>query len=635
MSYSSGRGRGGRGRGGGRGEYYKNKYGSGGRSVSTGRGSSDGQEKSSSPTGGGSYHELQSLLQRLDGKSYPAYHDLDTPMDRGWVNSVGKYTLFVAKAQSDPFAPPTRCRIVVDASKAAIPKELYSNKVRSMALADFLLRRLHETCQKLGADDSLHGNGWSGPKGGDLQVLEPCQHVLEQSAVRIDEQGNVIAQFTVNLPARGRTILGRTAETIFGRTIPTIVERSLQYNSLTAIQLKQHVDMVEDQVWLQSQLEARNLVAFVRKGAILPRFSGADDRPMDKKSAVPFVFPKRLEVSFELPNAGKEVTGLGIPKGVTLICGGGFHGKSTLLATLEKGIYPKIPDDGREFCMTSKDACKIRAEDGRHVQAVDISNFINNLPGGKDTTCFCSMDASGSTSQAANIVEAIEYGSNALLIDEDTCATNFMVRDRMMTQLVAKEKEPITPLIEMIRSLYDHRGVSSVLVIGGTGDYFKVADNILVLDSYVCYDATERAKKIVAKNKSQYFETPTEAQFRSTTRSRIINGGAFVPNGNVKTVSKDLISYGAIDVDLRCLEQLVSKSQTTTIGYILQRIPSLAKGGKPFLDVIREINNAIDATGLDGVAPEHCMGGLSRPRSFEIAGTINRFRSHNSIYQDN
>jgi predicted ABC-class ATPase len=272
-------------------------------------------------------------------------------------------------------------------------------------LADFLLRHVYETCKQLRADDSLVGNGWNGPKGGDLQVLQPCQHVLEQSAVTIDEQGNVILQFTVNLPARGRSILGRVAQTIFGTTIPTMIERSLHYNALPAHQIKEHVNMVEDQIWLQNQLNGRNLVAFVRTGAILPRCSGSDDRPMDQTSAVPFVAPKRLEISFALPTSGKTVTGLGIPKGVTLICGGGFHGKSTLLATLEKGVYPKCPGDGREYCMTSKHACKIRAEDGRNVQAVDISNFINHLPAGKDTTCFYTMDASGSTSQATNIVE--------------------------------------------------------------------------------------------------------------------------------------------------------------------------------------------------------------------------------------
>ena len=421
MSYRGGGNRGGgggrsggRGGSGGRGEYYKNKYGRGGRGRGDGRSGggrtdTDGGNGRRAPSGGGSFGDLQSLLHRLDGKSYAAYHDLDTDLnDRGWVNSRDGFALYCERAQSDPFAAPTRCRVVVDAARAGFPRQCYSNQIRSMALADYLLRTLHMTCKSLGADASLNGGGggWKGPKGGDIQVLEPCQHVLEQSAVRVDQStGNIIAQITINLPARGRSILGEAAETILCQTIPTMVER-LCYASLSADRLRQHIEMVEDQVWLREQLESRNVVAFVRNGAILPRKSGADDRPMDpRKEPVPFESPPRLEIDFTLPNAGTTIKGMGIPKGISLICGGGFHGKSTLLETLQLGVYPKIPGDGREFCATSMSSVKIRAEDGRNVRAVDISNFINNLPFGTDTTSFSSEDASGSTSQAASIVE--------------------------------------------------------------------------------------------------------------------------------------------------------------------------------------------------------------------------------------
>jgi predicted ABC-class ATPase len=210
-----------------------------------------------------------------------------------------------------------------------------------------------------------------------------------------------------------------------------------------------------------------------------------------------------------------------------------------------------------------------------------------------------------------------------------------MVRDRLMTQLVAKEKEPITPLVQTIRSLYDHCGVSSVLVIGGTGDYFDVADNILVLDSYVCNDATEKAKMIVANNKSLYAEAPKTVLFHPISRTRIVNGNAFSPNGKVKVLSRDSIAYGDIELDLRYIEQLVSKSQTKAIANILQRLPRVVatNNGKPLLEVLRELEEAINTDGLDSVAPGQYDGTMSRPRSFEIAGAINRLRSHNSIYQ--
>lgn len=410
MSYREGGGGGRRGPGGGqggrrggRGEYYKNKYGGGRGRGGQGRGRSD--DAPGKANGGGSYADLLNCLERLDGKSYGAYHDLDTPLDRGWVNSDLGYTLFVERAQSDPFAPPTRCRVVVDAARAVFSPALYSNRIRAIALSDYLLRTLYDNCKRLGADNAMSGKGWSGPKGGDIQVLEPCQHILEQSAVRIDKKGNIIVQIAINLPARGRSVLGFAAVEIFSKVLPAMVQNSLFYASVKSTKLVKHVESVEDQCWLQMQLESKNLIAFVRNGATLPRKSGVDDRPMDSTNAVPFQSPKRLEVSFTLPNAGVTVSGMGIPKGISLICGGGFHGKSTLLQALQVGVYPKIPSDGREFCLISPNGMKIRAEDGRSVQSVDISNFINNLPFGRDTTSFDTPDASGSTSMAANIIE--------------------------------------------------------------------------------------------------------------------------------------------------------------------------------------------------------------------------------------
>jgi hypothetical protein len=294
-----------------------------------------------------------------------------------------------------------------------------------MATGDFLWRQLYRNCRAMGADHTLaaegnggaSGSGWSGPKGGDIQVMEPVQHVMEQSAVQINEDGTVVAQLTLNLPARGRSILAQAANYIFGNVLPQLMQDSLVYESLSANMLAQHVDSVQEQLWLQDQLGAAGLVAFVRNGAILPRVSGAADNDFPMlKGAIPFQSPPNLEVSFLLPLTDITVTGMGIRKGVTLICGGGFHGKSTLLQTLQLGVYSKIPGDGREFCVTSANAMKIRAEDGRCVKSVDISPFINNLPFGKDTKCFSTLDASGSTSQATNIVEVSEQEKQNVLI---------------------------------------------------------------------------------------------------------------------------------------------------------------------------------------------------------------------------
>ena len=348
-------------------------------------------------------------MDNLDGKSYGAYHDLETK--EGWVHE--DFILRIGRAQSDPFATPTRCQVEFKAESAHFPPSLYSNKVRALALSDYLHRALYAHAKEMGVGAALAGKGWSGPKGGDIQLLPPCQHVLEQSAVVV-KNGTIVAQLTINLPARGRTILGQAATEIFGQTLKMLLDKALKYASLDPTRIESHVNSVEDQMWLQNQLDAQGLVAFVRDGAILPRASGVDDCPL--QGGLPFESPSSMRVGFQIPSTSAEITGMGIRKGISLICGGGFHGKSTLLEALQVGIYPKVPGDGREFCVTSPSAAKIRAEDGRCVTAVDISPFISNLPFGKDTTCFSTLDASGSTSQASNIIEVSTSGSIVYLL---------------------------------------------------------------------------------------------------------------------------------------------------------------------------------------------------------------------------
>jgi predicted ABC-class ATPase len=395
------------------GAYFKNKYGGHG----VGRGSQDRSDgtnedtRSRSSTGGGTFRDLLALLARIDGRQYPSYHDLETSIDvcgTGWLHPMG-FTLQIGRAQSDPFAPPTRCRLICPQSVTRISSDIGKHcKLRGVAAADFVLRRLYATCRRMGADHSLRGQnpvvggGWSGPKGGDVQIMQPTQYVLEQSAVHIDQQGNLVIHLTVNLPARGRTILGQEAARILDSVMTQLIDDSILGMDHTA--LLEHVDSIDDQAFVQGQLEPAGLVAFVRNGAVLARKSGVDDGPM-MDNPIPFQSPPSLEHQFQLPTTGKVIAGMGIRKGVTLICGGGFHGKSTLLKALQMGIYYKIPGDGREFCVTDPMAVKIRAEDGRSIRLVDISPFIKNLPFGKDTIRFTTEDASGSTSQASNIVE--------------------------------------------------------------------------------------------------------------------------------------------------------------------------------------------------------------------------------------
>ncbi|KAL7546429.1 hypothetical protein ACHAWF_009767 [Thalassiosira exigua] len=694
FAMSGGRGRGRGGRGGRGGEYYKNKYGGGGRGRGGrgGRGgggrvggyvdrvessagsngasqpatkSGGGDDGGSTPSqnqgfdpnvprpggnNGGAHSALVNLLRKLDGKQYPAYHDIESST-KGWFNDMEGYSLFIGRAQSDPYAKPTRCRVIVKSATAKFPPVSYKNKIRSVALGDYLNRVFFDCCKSMGADVGADeggqgGKGWSGSKGGDIEIAKPNQHVIEQTAVRILPNGDVCAQFTVNLPARGRTIQGHRAVQIFDQTLPQMVQKTLVYTSLDAAAVTRHVLTVEDQEWVRSSLEIRGLVAFVPDGALLPRKSGADDAPMEDKKVdgegqhdstskvVRFHSPDTLRVSFDLPNMGKTLAGIGFRKGITLIVGGGFHGKSTLLLALQLGVYNKIPGDGREFCVCAPNAVKIRAEDGRNVSQVNITPFINNLPFGKGTSSFSTPDASGSTSQATNIMEALEMGAKTLLIDEDTCATNFMIRDDKMMQLVHKSKEPITPFLYKIKTLAK-QGISVILVVGSCGDYFDVGDTTIMMDCYSCHDVTAHAKQIAATRAANSGALVTsKANFGNVT-PRCPVGAAFRPNGKVSVRSKRVISYGDAELDLSGLEQLVRKEQTNAIALALQRLSALAPGSKmTIFQVLTQLNALLDqGAGLDGLANGQFDGSLARPRIFELAGAINRLRSDGSFVQ--
>jgi predicted ABC-class ATPase len=321
---------------------------------------------------------------------------------------------------------------------------------------------------------------------------------------------------------------------------------------------------------------------------------------------------------------------MGIPQGVTLIVGGGFHGKSTLLNAIERGVYNHIPGDGREYVVSNQAAVKIRAEDGRRIERVNISPFINNLPFGKDTVRFSTDNASGSTSQAANIMEALEAGAQVLLIDEDTSATNFMVRDERMQELVVKAKEPITPFVDKVRKLFADQGVSTILVMGGSGDYFDVADTVIMMENYQPLCVTEQAATIARKHVSSRIDEGGDV-FGEVTPRHPLKGG-FDPSRGKREVKIDVkglrtILYGTTNIDLSYLEQLVDMSQTRAIGLMihyyaeryLESAPSLKEGMELVMQAVQE-------KGLDCLLP-YTVGNLAMPRAFEVSGAINRMRT--------
>ncbi len=359
---------------------------------------------------------------------------------------------------------------------------------------------------------------------------------------------------------------------------------------------------------------------------MLPRESGVSSKPL--KAAKKFESPKSLEVEFNLPNRG-SIKGMGIKEGVTLIVGGGYHGKSTILNSLELGVYNHIEGDGREFVISDNTSVKVRAEDGRSIKNTDISLFIDNLPNGKDTIKFTTENASGSTSQAANIIEAIESGANSLLIDEDTSATNFMIRDDLMQRLVSKEKEPITPFIEIVKPLYNQKNISTILVIGSSGDYFDVADCVIQMDNYEAKDVTKEAKSLMRgeinkriKKKDIKININFDRKVQKGTIESTYKGV------KVKTMGVSSIIINKENIDLRSVEQIVDNEQLNSIGAIMKWAEdNMMKKSLLFEEMIDYIYDEINKKGLISIDKIYGgSGSLSMPRKQEVMAAYNRYR---------
>ena len=559
------------------------------------------------------YKELEKILFSMDGKSYSVYKSL-----KGEYR-FEKYILAIDHVQSDPYAPPSKMRVIMDRKICGIPCELTDTKDKNIAVSDFLTRNFYREIQKIGNDST--GTGGSG-----RIFIDRCgQEILERTSVLI-KRDKVEVRFEMGMPARGRRIMGKAAQKIIFEQLPEIVEKSIIYDNLNKKALNEQVILVLDQEYARKMLKEKGLVAFVANDSVLPRESGVSDRPM--KNAVKFKSPEKFEITLKLPS-GKEVSGMGIPKGITLIVGGGYHGKSTLLAALERGVYNHIAQDGREFIISESDAVKIRAEDGRNVEKVNISGFINNLPQNKDTRAFSTENASGSTSQAANVAEALEYGTSLLLIDEDTSATNFMIRDGRMQKLVAKEKEPITPFIDRVKELYGNFRVSTILIVGGSGDYFDVANHVIMMDEYVPKDVTEKAREI-AKLDENKREFSSNDKFQGVTQ-RIPLKKSFSQSGKldkIKAKGKYNILYGKELIDISGLEQLVDDSQTNCIAVMIDYFKNKVLDEKLTLSQAADrIYEKIEKEGLDSISSyTGHPGNLALPRKQEFCGAVNRYR---------
>ncbi|WP_196716833.1 ABC-ATPase domain-containing protein [Actinomyces trachealis] len=584
----------------------------------------------------GALADLIDHLHALDNRSYAAYRAIvgryEAP--EGWV-------LHVDRVQPDPYAPPTAMHVDVPVDPVVLPElaalldeELLSTADRRLAVSDFLVRELH-------ADF----------KGTALSIAAPGQEILERSAVVLrphsepshaDEAATAGAADTeaapgtvpsptwtielrlrVSLPAQGRSIQGHEAARIIGRDLVHGLGAALNLRGERLERLRRHIAVLEDHRVLTATLKANNWVAFLADGSLLPRRSGVSDEPM-RSGAVTLEAPEPLAATVTLPHAGR-VRGTAIGQGVTLIVGGGYHGKSTLLSAITRGVYPHVPEDGRELVATAPDAVKVRAADGRSVTRVDLRPFISHLPGGQDTRTFSTANASGSTSQAASIVEAVEAGASVLLLDEDTCATNLLIRDSRMRALVADESEPITPLVDRIGALARERGVSTVLVMGGSGDYLDVADRVLLMDSYRLLDVTERAAQVAAERPR---ETTALPDFPQAVSRVPLPMAERTTRGPVRTRSRGTTAL-VIDrdeVDISDVAGVVDPGQAEALAHALRALLEQRFDGVSSLaECLTDLEALLDDEGLDALGGRR-PAFLVRPRMVDVAAAVNRYR---------
>lgn len=557
---------------------------------------------------------LRNTLESIHRKSYPAYKSL-----RG-TYQFKTYVLSIDHVQGDPFASPSNVSVQIPLKATGFPASYYDCYEKRIALQDFLTRKFYKQLSQYNFKSK--GSG----KSGLLSTSQPGQEILERTACEIT-QTKIIARFEVGFPANGRTINAPELEKIFFHFLPNCVNDVFYYQNLNKKEVESVIFLAEDQMFIRNKIAELGLVCFVANGSVLPRESGISNRPL--KNSIPFTSPTSLSVELDLPHRGK-LTGMGIRKGITLIVGGGYHGKSTLLNALESGVYNHIAGDGREYVITDNTALKLRAEDGRCIKNVDISLFINDLPNKKDTHSFSTENASGSTSQAANLIEGIETKSTVFLIDEDTTATNFMVRDDLMQKIITRDKEPITPFIERVRDLYEKDGISTILVAGSSGAYFYAADTVLQMDCYQTLDITEKVTNACRSQTPPSLSAPNYHIPKFDRKISVKKQKSFSHGYDrikTKTLGKDAFIIDRQTVDLRYVEQLVDSEQTAFLAQLLKYALRNNLTDQSLHKVVAQLETQIKDNGLSSILDTSYIScGFALPRTQEIFACFNRYR---------
>ncbi len=574
-------------------------------------------------------HKLQSLLASIADQPFQNIRKLHG------TYHFPRFELGFIKIQGSPGANPASIASVkIALQDSKIPEDFLQTDECKLAVADFLIRCFRDGIARF----ALQNRGKDG--SGSFNTIALSQKMLVRDSVLFDGD-TVYLRFIISLPAKGQgggVFDAEQAWIMLNQELVAIVDATFfyqDYDQKTQTLFQQFVDVQKNRAGIIQFMRQHELVAFIANDAKLPRQSGVDDRPDLGESVKPFQSPALLQITIPLPD-GRSITGMGIKEGVTCITGGGYHGKSTLMQAVLAGVYAHIPGDGREYVVTREDAFFIRAEEGRSIRDVDISPFISDLPNGLKTDHFSSDNASGSTSQAANIVEAIESGSRLLLFDEDTCATNFLVRDELIKKILDASQEPIKPLYSTVRSLWKKHQVSMIFVVGGLGYFLQKADTCLLMDNYRCEDITAKVRDRLGPIAE---EGAPIADFAVSRRLDVDNFDPAYTNQRLnKTLPKRIkdlrnaprqLEYGMDLINLDAVAQIAEAPQILTIGYCLLALRTkMQSGDKP--ETVRFwidwLVGEIGKHGLDALEPDY-PGTLSMPRKYELAAAINRIRS--------
>ena len=550
---------------------------------------------------------LYQKIRTLNGKNYGLYKSL---ADKPW--DFGDFVLEFIHVQGDPYAPPSRVLLRSKLATLGYAPEWGSGFERRLALSDFLLRRLSGLVQeKYSGKDAAVVFDSAGPE------------MLVRNSLWIDN-GELRACLQVRLPGEGRKIQAEAAAEILTMVMPDLVSAGLYYNKADEPAMQEHYRVLAERKEILEQLDGHGLCAFVPDGAVLPRASGLSEMPLE--NAVPFNAPDGLAVT--LNACGREIRGMGIPKGITVITGGAFHGKSTLLQALTRAVYPHVPGDGREGVVVDATALRVGVEDGRSVRGTDLSMF---LPGGISTKDFNTLSASGSTSEAANLLEAMEAGAKTFFIDEDSSAVNFLIRDVRVRKLLGDEREPLIPLTDRIRGLAS-AGMNFILVAGACGDYLDIADNIIVMANYKaeCARASASANRETGEGADASAETGKInarpfAAYMQPLQKHVRPASAVERQVKVKLAGYTLLQIGFLVADTSRLVTLVDKQQRLGAGFMLlnmlQNAASNTEGDSPADSIAATAQKLCDTICNVGFRnlPQGMSREMSLPRAVDIA----------------